>query len=43
MYFGNDSWGAAFIVLGLICGVVGWGVIEFILWIFSFIHISFGG
>jgi len=41
MYSGN--WGAAFIVLGLICGVVGWGVIEIIRWAFSFIHISFGG
>lgn len=39
----SDNWGTAFIVLGLICGVVGWGVIEFILWVFSFIHISFGG
>lgn len=29
-----------FIVLGCICAVVGWGVIEFILWLFSFIHIS---
>ncbi|WP_301337224.1 hypothetical protein [Yersinia pseudotuberculosis] len=29
-----------FIFLGFICAVVGWGVIEFILWLFSFIHIS---
>ncbi|MHA3203263.1 hypothetical protein [Yersinia pseudotuberculosis] len=29
-----------FIVLGFICAVAGWGVIEFILWLFSFIHIS---
>ncbi|OAT16809.1 hypothetical protein M977_04428 [Buttiauxella gaviniae ATCC 51604] len=31
-----------FLVLAVICGVVGWGVIEFILWLFSFVHISFG-
>ncbi|AJI81260.1 putative membrane protein [Yersinia enterocolitica] len=29
-----------FIFLGCICAAVGWGVIEFILWLFSFIHIS---
>ncbi len=29
-----------FIFLGCICAVVGWGMIEFILWMFSFIHIS---
>lgn len=31
-----------FIVFGCICAVVGWGVIEFILWLISFIHISIG-
>lgn len=31
-----------FAVLGLLCAVIGWGVIEFILWLFSFIHISVG-
>lgn len=29
-----------FIFFGCICVVVGWGVIEFILWLFSFIYIS---
>ncbi|SUP83758.1 hypothetical protein ACILPN_17680 [Yersinia wautersii] len=29
-----------FIFLCCICAVVGWGVIEFILWLFSFIHVS---
>ena len=31
-----------FAVLGVICAVFGWGVIEFILWLFSFIHVSVG-
>lgn len=43
MFSDNASWGCVFVLLGAICGVVGWGVIEFILWIFSFVHISFGG
>lgn len=30
---------AAFIFLGLVCAVVGWGVIESVLWLLS--HISF--
>ncbi len=29
-----------FIAFGCICAVVGRGVIEFILWLFSFVHIS---
>lgn len=32
----------AFIVLGCISAVVGWGVIELILWLLSFIHITIG-
>ena len=36
----NDSYLSAFIILGLVCAIVGWGVIEFILWLFSFVHIT---
>lgn len=39
----SDGLGGAIVIFGIICGVVGWGVIEFILWLFSFVHISFGG
>jgi hypothetical protein len=42
MYFGGGSWTGGFIVAALICGVVGWGVIETLRWLFSFIHISIG-
>lgn len=31
-----------FAVLGLMCAVAGWGLIEFVLWLFSLVHISFG-
>ena len=41
--FSSDDYGAAIVIFALICAVVGWGVIEFILWLFSFVHISFGG
>ncbi len=41
--FSNGDFNTAFIILGVACAFVGWAVIEFILWIFSFIHISFGG
>lgn len=30
------------IMLGIICALAGWTVIEFILWLMSFITISFG-
>lgn len=41
--FGSDNdWKRAIIIFGVICAVAGWGVIEFILWIFSFVNISFG-
>lgn len=43
MFNPNDNFCAAFLVLGIICGVVGWGVIELIIWLFSFVHVSFGG
>lgn len=38
-----DGIGGAIVIFGIICAVVGWGVIESILWLFSFVHISFGG
>lgn len=39
---GGGSYGSAFIVLGMVCAVAGWALIEFVLWIFSFVHITFG-
>lgn len=41
--FSSEGYGAVIVIFGLICAVVGWGVIEFILWLFSFVHISFSG
>lgn len=38
-----DGLGGAIVIFGIICVVVGLGVIELILWLFSFVHISFGG
>ena len=35
--------GSALVVFGLICAVAGWGFISLILWLLSFVHISFGG
>lgn len=40
--FSYDSFGAAFVVLAVIIAILGWAVIEGILWILSFVHISFG-
>lgn len=34
--------GPGLIFLCALIGVAGWGVIEFVLWLFSFIHISVG-
>lgn len=34
--------GGGFVILGLICAVAGWGLIEFVLWLFSFVPVSFG-
>lgn len=42
-YIGHGDWGSLLIFLGVVCGLVGWVVIEVILWLFSFVHISFGG
>lgn len=43
MYRSSEGWGAAIIVFGLVCGaagaIIGWGLIEFLIWFFS--HISF--
>lgn len=39
----GGNWEGLIITAVIICGVVGWGVIEFILWLFSFVHVSFGG
>lgn len=39
----SGDFNTAIIVFALVCAVGGWCVIEFILWLFSFIHISFGG
>lgn len=35
----SQGLGAAVIVFGLVCAVVGWGLIELLIWFFS--HISF--
>ena len=32
-----------FIVFGVVCGLVSWAGIELLLWLFSFVHTSFGG
>lgn len=42
MYFGGGSWTGVFVIFGLLCAVVGWGVIETLRWLFSFVHITFG-
>ncbi len=41
--FNSDGFGAVIIIFGLICAVCGWAVIEFFIWLLSFVHISFGG
>lgn len=41
--FSSDGYGAAIVIFGLICAVIGWVTIEFILWLLSFVHVSFGG
>lgn len=40
--WGNGSYNSVFIFLGVVCAVVGWGFIEFIRWIISFVHITIG-
>lgn len=39
----SNSFNAMIIIFAIVCAVSGWAVIEFILWMFSFVHISFGG
>lgn len=34
--------GGAILALGALCGLVGWGAIEVVLWIFSNINIGWG-
>lgn len=34
--------GGAFIMLGIVCAIGGWAVIEFVLWLLSFVHITVG-
>ena len=36
------NFGGALIVFGISCAVGGWAVIEFVLWLFSFVHITVG-
>ncbi len=40
--YNNLPGAGSFLILGLICAVAGWGVIEFLLWLLSFVHVSFG-
>lgn len=40
--FSSGDFNTAFIILGIGCGIIGWGIIEFILWLLSFVHITFG-
>ena len=38
---GND-WGFALVLFGVICAIGGWAVIEFVLYLLSFISITIG-
>lgn len=40
--FSQGDFNTAFIILGIVCAVIGWAAIEFILWLLSFVHITFG-
>lgn len=40
--FNNLPGTGFFVVFGVICAVIGWAVIESILWLLSFIHITIG-
>ncbi len=42
-YMQLTGFGTVLIVLGIVCGVVGWAVIESIIWLFSNINISWVG
>ena len=36
------NFGGALIMLAIVCAVGGWAVIEFVLWLFSFVNITVG-
>lgn len=36
----NGDYNAVFILLGIVCAVVGWGVIESVLWLLSHVSVS---
>lgn len=36
----NGDYNAAFILLGILCAVVGWAAIEFVLWLLSHVSMS---
>jgi hypothetical protein len=38
----GDGFGTALVVFGIICGLIGWGVIELLIWLFSFVTITIG-
>lgn len=40
--FSSHGYGVAIVIFGMMCAVVGWGAIELLLWLFSFVHVSFG-
>lgn len=40
--FSDSDIGKAMTALMFIAGIVGWAVIEILLWLFSFINITFG-
>lgn len=43
MYMSSDGCLGAGIFLAILIGIVGWAVIELLLWLLSFVNISFGG
>lgn len=40
--FSSRGYGAVIVIFAVFCAVIGWATIEFILWLFSFVHVSFG-
>ncbi len=36
----NDAITTMIVVTVILSAVIGWGVIEFIIWLFSFVHIA---
>jgi len=40
--FSNGDFNTAFVILGVACAIAGWALIELVIWLFSFIHISIG-